>query len=93
MTTDETRNAVISYMHYDGDDHWRLSESQRAGIYLLADGFGQITAAFAKEQCYDWSHVRDSSPRAFKLMWDAVCHYHNNGKLHTAEILEIADRR
>jgi hypothetical protein len=32
--------------------------------YLLCDGFGQIDGRWAREQCWDWSHVRDSSDEA-----------------------------
>jgi len=40
------------------------------GAYLLGDGFGQMSKASASEQCYDWSHIRDSSPEAKKKIYD-----------------------
>ena len=36
--------------------------------YLLADGFGQISKASAIEQCWDWSHVRESSDEAISAV-------------------------
>ena len=81
---DDVRTAVMEYMYYGGADFWRLNESQWQGLYFLADGFGQVDRAIAHEQCWDWSHVRDSSPQAFARIWGAICHWHNTAPLKTA---------
>lgn len=82
MTPNETRDAVIRYMHYDGEDFWRLTYDQWNACYILADGFGKISSAWAAEQSYDWSHVRDSSSQAFDRMWRFICRAHNEGRLN-----------
>ncbi len=81
---DQIRTSVMDYMHYDGCDRWRLDDHQWCGVYLLADGFGSLTIDQAVEQCYDWSHVRDSSEAALSVMWDAICSLHNRAMLKTA---------
>jgi len=73
------RSAVMEYMYYGGRDFWRLSESQWQELYLMADGFGKVDRTWANEQCWDWSHVRDSSEAAFGQMWDVIRGWHNNG--------------
>lgn len=37
-----------------------------AQAYLLGDGFGTITHDWAVDQCYDRSHIRDSTPEALE---------------------------
>lgn len=81
---DDVRTAVMGYMYHGGEDHWRLSDEQWIGCYLLADGFGQVDRDFATSQAYDWSHVRDSSPAAISRIWDTICHWHNTGQLKTS---------
>jgi len=85
LSADEKRTAVMGYMHYNGDDRWRLKDSQWKFCYLQhADGFGQITKAQAVEQCWDWSHIRDSSPAAIASIWETICFWHNRGRLKVA---------
>lgn len=81
LSADQIRRSVMSYMSHSGENRSRLTEEQWAGCYLLADGFGQVDLAFAAEQCWDWSHVRDSSDAAFDRMWQVICHWHNRGQL------------
>lgn len=55
------RERVISYMMRNAGPKWDR-------LYLLADGFGTIDREFAIDQCWDWSHVRDSSWEAIERM-------------------------
>lgn len=82
LTADQIRNAVMAYLHYTGENHDRLSRSQWEGCWFLADGFGkQMDRKFAEEQCWDWSHIRDSSEEALERIWQVLCHWHNRGQL------------
>jgi len=69
------RRRVMSYMSHKGERRNRLTEWQWATCYLLGDGFGQVDRAFAVEQCWDWSHVRDSSEQALANMWEVIQGY------------------
>ena len=80
----EVWEVVAAHMLYSGEDRWRLTDSQYITAYLLADGFGKIDQKFAGEQCWDWSHVRDSSPAGLVAVWEYICDLHNNGKLRIA---------
>lgn len=80
----KVRSSVMEYMHHNGSDAWRLDEARWQDLYFLADGFGTIDRQFALAQCWDWSHVRDSSPEAFQRIWDEICRLHNNGHLKAA---------
>ena len=62
----DARTFVISFLHYNGQFKAKLSSQQWLKAYLMCDGFGSIDAQWADEQCYDWSHVRDSSMEAFE---------------------------
>jgi len=66
------RRRVMSYMSHKGEHRSRLTDSQWAKCWLLGDGFGHADREFAREQCWDWSHVRDSSERALAMMWEAI---------------------
>lgn len=59
------RRLVIDALHYDGALRKKLTNEQYTKAYLLCNGFGDVDAKFAAEQCFDWSHVRDSSPIGF----------------------------
>lgn len=63
------RHSVIHYLHWGHDGRKELTEAEWLEIYLLGDGFGKIGPGFASEICYDWSHVRDSSPEAIAEMY------------------------
>lgn len=66
------RRRVMSYMYDAGNYRDRLTDLQWATCWLLGDGFGHVDHEFAAEQCWDWSHVRDSSERALAQMWEAI---------------------
>ena len=82
LTDEQIRKSVIGYMHYNGDDYGRLNSFQWETVYLAADGFGSINIQWARQQSWDWSHVRDSSPEAFRRMWQLICKMHNMGLLN-----------
>lgn len=59
---------VKDYLHYNGERYSALNEVERDSVWILADGFGAVSIGFIREQCYDWSHVRDSSVKAVASM-------------------------
>lgn len=61
----ENVNFVFSCLHYNGTLRNRIDDAQFIKAYLLCNGFGNISLAFANEIEFDWSHVRDSSPVGF----------------------------
>lgn len=62
----ENVDLVMSYLHYNGSRRALINNEQFIKAYLLCNGFGNgISLAFANEIEFDWSHVRDSSPKAF----------------------------
>lgn len=51
-------------------DTQRLSNQQWREVYTLADGMGKnLSLEQCQEMCFDWSHVRDSSLKAFDAMY------------------------
>ena len=73
-TTIPDWDTVVAHMHYNGDSRDALTQPQADQVWLLADGFGRQTIGFIREQCYDWSHIRDSSPAAIAAMADRIRH-------------------
>jgi len=62
---------VVAKMGHEGRSALPLNVFEQ--VYLLGDGFGGgLSREFAREQCYDWSHVRDSSPEAVSRMANAL---------------------
>ncbi len=59
---------VLSHMTRDGENRDQLSLNDWICVYLHGDGLGKITEQSASENCYDWSHVRDSSVEGFRSM-------------------------
>ena len=59
---DKNRQLVIECLHHNGSKRNRLTNPQFVQAYLLCNGFGDIDIHTANDQCYDFSHVRDSSP-------------------------------
>lgn len=56
---------VVRCLSYNGDLRARVDAAGLyATAYLLCDGFGTIDLDWAEGQCWDWSHVRDSSDAA-----------------------------
>jgi len=68
------RKEVISYMHYNGENHNKLSKKDYYNLFYLADGFGKLdpNSELAINIGYDWSHVRDSSPKAIRDIYDYI---------------------
>ena len=64
----DCRLAVMDRMHHDGRYAIASSDDRWEAAYLLGDGFGTVTKSFAVSQCWDWSHVRDSSQAALVNM-------------------------
>lgn len=65
----KNREFVMSYMHWDGENHYRLTTDEWQRVYLLGSGFGEISYAKANTELdWDWSHVRDSHAYAFNRM-------------------------
>lgn len=87
LHADLIRSAVMDYMSHRGPHRWRLTDAQWSLAYLLGDGFGRISWDFAQDQCWDWSHVRDSSPQSLARIWEQICRWHNAGQLKNAHDL------
>ena len=70
--TQEQRKVVMDYMHHTGKHHSEVKGKQYLEIAKLADGFGEIDESSDgfEDMIYDWSHIRDSSPRGIKRMYD-----------------------
>ena len=64
----DCRQAVVDRMHWNGRYAMASSCPRWEAAYLLGDGFGTLTTSEAAAQCWDWSHVRDSSPAALVNM-------------------------
>lgn len=63
---------VCAFLHYNGAHKGELNRTERDTVWLLADGFGVQPLQFIRDQCYDWSHVRDSTPGAIKAMANQI---------------------
>ena len=60
---------VVRCLHYSGGCYATLDEYTRRNAWLLADGFGKCDfQTISQDLCWDWSHVRDSSPKAVAEM-------------------------
>ena len=67
------REYVVMHLHYEGERWGALSASDQTEARYLADGYGDLSGCDLEgegldEMLYDWSHVRDSSPRAIARM-------------------------
>ena len=59
------REIVMACLHRNGACRDMISEQTWERAYFVCDGFGgDMTPALAASQCWDWSHVRDSSHEA-----------------------------
>ena len=72
------RAFAIQHLSHVGIYKHILVGSEWEQAYLMCDGFGKVDLAFAKEQCWDWSHVRDSSYVTIRDVadWIASKHWH-----------------
>lgn len=68
----EIREFVMDHMYAIGKKRALLGSHFWQAVYLVADGFGTMDVDLARDQCWDWSHVRDSSPAAFERMAKAI---------------------
>jgi hypothetical protein len=62
---------VVGAMTYREEDQTvKLSDSQSQEVYLEADGFGDLknNPEALETIGWDWSHIRDSSPKAVRAM-------------------------
>lgn len=55
------RDLLIATM-YGNPGGRTLTSEQHLAVYLACDGYGNVNEKFARAQCFDRSHVRDSSP-------------------------------
>lgn len=62
----EARVYVMDRLHPKGKHS--IGNGLRHGrweqAYLLGDGFGKVTRDWAEDQCWDWSHIRESGDEA-----------------------------
>ena len=74
LTEQQIRKLVMEQMHHTGHGYRNLPQERWETAWFLADGFGPITdRKFAEDNCWDWSHVRDSSPEALLRMAQFLC--------------------
>jgi hypothetical protein len=69
---------VVAHLHYSGEKSGALTDEQAWAVYCLADGFGPGLDEFALAELndgWDWSHVRDSSPRAWLRMAERIVEF------------------
>lgn len=68
------RDFVNTFMHHGGTMAHALDDDQFWEVYCLADGFGFLTSEELAQlnDGFDWSHIRDSSPEAFKRMRERI---------------------
>ncbi len=73
-------NFTIQHLSWSGQYKDVLTSGEWEQAYLMCDGFGQVDQAWAKEQSYDWSHVRDSQPETLVKVaeWIASKKWHLN---------------
>lgn len=61
----QARAYVMKCMHWNGELHAYVKPATWERAYLACDGFGMgWSREDAAAQCWDWSHVRDSSDGA-----------------------------
>jgi len=80
------REIVMGCMSYRGAAKDMITSRQWGEAYMLCDGFGDtMTVKIANDQCWDWSHVRDSGEaailKASNYLVDALV---RNGKIFDA---------
>ena len=68
----QKRDAVIQFMSASGPRSGDLTRDEFVEVYLEGDGFGTIDEAFAQDQSFDWSHVRDSSAQGIERMYSRL---------------------
>ena len=64
------REFVVACLHHNGSLRERFTAQQQQTVRRAADGFGGVYGCDTDslDLLWDWSHVRDSSPRAFARM-------------------------
>ncbi len=70
------RQFAIQHLSHTGTHKHILTGPEWEQAYLKCDGFGKVDVAFAKEQCWDWSHVRDSSYATIRDVADWIAFKH-----------------
>lgn len=69
---------AIQHLSHTGTHKHILTGLEWEQAYLKCGGFGKVDLDFAKEQYWDWSHVRDSSYSTIRDVadWIAFKHWH-----------------
>ena len=72
------RAFAIEHLSHVGTYKHLLTDSEWEQAYLMCDGFGLVDREWAIGQCWDWSHVRDSSYTITRNVadWIAFKHWH-----------------
>lgn len=68
------RAYVMSYMSRKGANYGQLTRDEMLEVYKRADGMGPWDAFLDEyfQGGWDWSHLRDSTPAAFKVMAEYI---------------------
>lgn len=80
------RQFAIQHLSHTGTYKHILTGPEWEEAYLMCDGFGRVDLDFAKEQSWDWSHVRDSSYSAIRDVADWIAFK----KWHLGSIAKLA---
>lgn len=57
---DVKRNAVVQFMHWNGDHYDDITNDDHHRVYWQGNGFGSMSRELFESNGYDWSHIRDS---------------------------------
>jgi len=66
MMSQSNFELVVKFLR--GEHEQVLTAKEKIGIWLLGDGFGELSLSGLMETEMDWSHIRDSSPAAQSAM-------------------------
>lgn len=72
------RAFALEHLSHTGTYRCILTGPEWEQAYLKCNGFGPVDREWAIEQCWDWSHVRDSSYATIRDVadWIAFKHWH-----------------
>jgi hypothetical protein len=71
LTAQDNFKLVVSFLR--GEHEKILTATEKMRVWLTGDGFGELNSiAELHDMEFDWSHIRDSSPRAQAAMAQVI---------------------
>lgn len=64
---------VAEHMRYNGANRKAVNYELYYMLYWQGDGFGILTPKLFIDIAWDYSHIRDSSPEAYRNMAETIC--------------------